>query len=625
MTLTGRGRTGPARRAALSWAVVGAVALGGLASLLWAATNLPGDRLGEVALFFLLAAVSQRMPIPLFRNSSISVGFAIGFGALIALGPAAAILVQLGPGLVLCVTPRVKPLQKMLFNAGSLPLETALAAAVYAGLGGTTRIAHLDAAVLGPTVASAIAFVALNTGMLAAVIALETGASVRAIWTLNYRWLLPNYVGLGLLGLVMGVAAGAVGPTGWLVFAVPLAMAYYSFKLYMVPALQVRRRNEELRAGNARLDLASERLSQRVTELRALDGIGLTLNEALDLGNVLGDIVESALGLVPVRAAAIALADPRTGRLGLAASIGLPPGAAATLVASDGPVARAIGAAAETVLAGATEAEDGTLLVLSLPAGGAASGALAVTFAPGHDLGADERLLLSTLAQQAATAVHNARLYREIEAGYLSTVQAMVQVTDARERYAAGHAERVRAYCAAAAGALRLDAARTGTLELAALFHDLGHVGVPETVLGKPGALTAEEWALVRRHPLLGVSILKQVPRMEAVVPVILQHHERYDGQGYPAGLLGDDASVLAQVLAVADAYEAMTSARPHRPAMSRAQAVAELRAHSGTQFAPRVVEAFIGATEAAVQTAPSAEHSLLRLLRTAPATVAIG
>jgi HD-GYP domain-containing protein (c-di-GMP phosphodiesterase class II) len=239
----------------------------------------------------------------------------------------------------------------------------------------------------------------------------------------------------------------------------------------------------------------------------------------------------------------------------------------------------------------------------------------ALTYAAGHDFGLDERLLLSTLAQQAATAVHNARLYQEIEAGYLSTVQAMVQVTDARERYAAGHAERVRAYCAAAAAALGLGAAPTATLELAALFHDLGHVGIPEAVLGKPGALTAEEWALVRRHPQLGVSILRQVPRMEAVVPVILQHHERYDGQGYPAGLLGDDTGVLAQVLAVADAYEAMTSARPHRAALGRAEAVAELRRGSGTQFSPRVVEAFVRATEAAVEVVPATESTLLRLL----------
>src|SRR4026207_165024 len=100
---------------------------------------------------------------------------------------------------------------------------------------------------------------------------------------------------------------------------------------------------------------------------------------------------------------------------------------------------------------------------------------------------------------------------------------------------------------------------QTATLELAAMSHDIGHIGVPETVLNKPGQLNTEEWEMVRKHPLLGVSILKQVPRMETVIPVILQHHERYDGLGYPEGLLGNDTHALAQILAVADAYEAMT------------------------------------------------------------------
>jgi hypothetical protein len=401
-------------------------------------------------------------------------------------------------------------------------------------------------------------------------------------------------------------------------------MAWYSFKLYMAQTEAVRDRNRQLQLSNAQLDLANSRLSQRVTELAALNRIGLSLNGSLDLGAVLGQILDSALGLVPAQAAAIALADPATGRLAVAASVGLPVGAAAALAQPGGPAAQALGAGREQVVADAAAAGlaalaaagVGAALCVPLRVGAAVGGVFALSYAGAHDFGVDERLLLSTLAQQAATAVHNARLYREIEAGYLSTVQAMVQVTDARERYAAGHAERVRAYCAAAAGALGLAAAQTGALELAALFHDLGHVGVPEAVLGKPGALTAEEWALVRKHPQLGVSILRQVPRMEAVVPVILQHHERYDGQGYPAGLLGDDSSVLAQVLAVADAYEAMTSARPHRGALGRAEAVAELRQHSGTQFSPRVVEAFVRATETAAETAPSAETSLLRLLR---------
>jgi hypothetical protein len=612
------------RRPGLFWVVVSVIAAGGLAALGWAIGHLPADQLGEVALFFVLAAISQRMPVSLFRNSSISVAFALAFAALVYLGPGAGILVQLAPGLVLCVTPYVKPPQKMLFNAGSLPLQTGLAGAVYLALGGAVGPTYLSVALIPPALAATVAFVAANTLLLSLVIALETGSSVGAVWNLNYRWLLPNYVGLGMVGLGMAVAIQAIGPVGLAVFFIPLAMAWYSFKLYMAQTEAVRDRNRQLQLSNAQLDLANSRLSQRVTELAALNRIGLSLNGSLDLGAVLGQILDSALGLVPAQAAAIALADPATGRLAVAASVGLPVGAAAALAQPGGPAAQALGAGREQVVADAAAAGlaalaaagVGAALCVPLRVGAAVGGVFALSYAGAHDFGVDERLLLSTLAQQAATAVHNARLYREIEAGYLSTVQAMVQVTDARERYAAGHAERVRAYCAAAAGALGLAAAQTATLELAALFHDLGHIGVPEAVLGKPGALTAEEWALVRKHPQLGVSILRQVPRMEAVVPVILQHHERYDGQGYPAGLLGDDSSVLAQVLAVADAYEAMTSARPHRGALGRAEAVAELRQHSGTQFSPRVVEAFVRATETAAETAPSAETSLLRLLR---------
>lgn len=412
------------------------------------------------------------------------------------------------------------------------------------------------------------------------------------------------------------MAVRAMGIAGLLVFFIPLVMAYYSFKLYMAQTLEVRRRNDELQLTNAQLDLANSRLNQRVTELAALNRIGLSLNGSLDLGNIL----ESALGLVPAQGAAVALIDPTTNTLSVASSIGLSDAAAQALVGPTGAATRAHSIGDDVVQAQAERAAAaagvGALVAVPLRFNGAASGVFAVTFGAARDISNDERLLLSTLAQQAATAVHNARLYQEIEAGYLSTVQAMVQVTDARERYQQGHAERVRAYCAAVADGMGLDAAQKGTLELAALFHDLGHVGVPESVLNKPGELTSEEWTQVRRHPLLGVSILKQVPRMEAVVPVILQHHERYDGQGYPAGLLGDDSSTLAQVLAVADAYEAMTSARPHRGALSRDEAVAELQKNSGTQFSPRVVDAFVVATERVVETAPSAEHSLLRLLR---------
>jgi GAF domain-containing protein len=615
------GQPRSAARRALSWAVVGVTTFAGIVALATSLPGLPADRLPELGLFILVCAACQRMPVALFRNSSISVAFAVAFAALVYMGPAAATWVQVGAGLVLCVTPYVKPPQKMLFNLTSLPLETALAGLVYVALGGVVAPGYLGWSLLPPALVAITVFVLANTIGLTVVIALETGSSLAAIWTLNYRWLLPNYVGLGLVGLGMAIAVQTIGLIGLAVFLLPLGMAWYSFKLYMAQTAEVRRRNQELQLTNAQLDLANSRLNQRVTELATLNKVGLSLNGSLDLGDVLGEILDSTLKLVPAQATAVALCDPASQQLSIGASIGLPPGADRALLAADGPARRAYEGGVEVVLDSADTVGalvgTGVQAVVALPLrfNGSLGGVFLVTFATARDVGVDERLLLSTLAQQAATAVHNARLYQEIEQGYLSTIQALVQVTDARERYQPGHAERVRAYAVATGRRLGLDDRQLATLELAALFHDLGHVGVPEAALGKDGALTAEEWAMVRRHPLLGVAILRRVPRLEAVAPVILQHHERYDGQGYPAGLLGDDTSPLAQVLAVADAYEAMTSARPHRAALSRSEAVAELRKNSGTQFAPRAVEALLAAVAVGVSVQEAGAAMQLQLL----------
>jgi GAF domain-containing protein len=593
-------------RSALYPPFLAATILGGLGVYAYAAARLPAERLGEVALFALLCGLAQLMPVPLFRNSSMSVAFAVCFAALVYLGPEAAVWVNLASGLVAVVRPRPKPLLKALWNVGALGLAAGVAGAVYAAAGGAARPAALEWALLPPAVLAITAYFFANTGSLAAVIALTSRASLGAVWAVNYRWLAPNYVGMGLIGFGMGTAVAAVGLLGVSLFLIPLAMAWYSFKLYMAKTEEVRRRNAELQLTNAQLDVANARLSQRVGELAALNKIGLSLNGSLDLAHVLGEILGSALQLVPAaQAAAVALAGEDGAPARVAAAAGLPASAAAALAAPGGPAARAFAqnsllalpdtaAAGEAALASAGV---GALVALPLRFGGALGGVFAVTFAGPHELGPDERLLLSTLAEQAATAVHNARLYQEIEQGYLSTVQAMVTVVDARERYAPGHAARVRAYALATAAELGLEARAAATLELAALFHDIGHIGVPEAVLAKAGGLSPAEWAVVRQHPALGAALLKQVPRLEAVLPVIAQHHERYDGQGYPEGRRGQDTHPLAQVLAVADAYEAMTSPRPHRPALSRAAALAELRRGAGTQFAPRVVEAFGRAT----------------------------
>src|SRR3989442_9099130 len=228
-----------------------ATILGGLGLYAYTAARLPAERLGEVALFALLCALAQLMPVPLFRNSSMSVAFAVCFAALVYLGPEAAVWVNLASGLVAVVRPKPKPLLKALWNVGALGLAAGLAGAVYAAAGGAARPAALEWALLPPAVLAITAYFFANTGSLAAVIPLTSKASLGAVWGVNYRWLAPNYVGMGLIGFGMGAAVAAVGPLGVALFLIPLAMAWYSFKLYMAKTEEVRRRNAELSLTNA--------------------------------------------------------------------------------------------------------------------------------------------------------------------------------------------------------------------------------------------------------------------------------------------------------------------------------------------------------------------------------------
>lgn len=179
-----------------------------------------------------------------------------------------------------------------------------------------------------------------------------------------------------------------------------------------------------------------------------------------------------------------------------------------------------------------------------------------------------------------------------------NSIRTFVAIADAREGYRNGHSERIRAYAAAAARELVLPDRQVAILEVAALLHDIGCIGVPESILSKPEPLTSEEWRVIRNHPLLGISIVRHAPQMEAVVPIILQHHERYDGQGYPNRLRGTDTHVLAQILAIAESYEAMTRQRPYRRALTHEEAIAELHRGAGTQYHPMIVEVFIKAAK---------------------------
>jgi HD-GYP domain-containing protein (c-di-GMP phosphodiesterase class II) len=125
-------------------------------------------------------------------------------------------------------------------------------------------------------------------------------------------------------------------------------------------------------------------------------------------------------------------------------------------------------------------------------------------------------------------------------------------------------------------------------------LHDIGKIGVPDNILLKPGALTKKEWEIIKRHPIYAVNILKHVPRLKPIIPIIYHEHERYDGKGYVDGIKGDNIPIESRIIAVADAYEAMTSNRPYRKALSDNKAISRIKDGSGTQFDPKVVKAFL-------------------------------
>lgn len=196
----------------------------------------------------------------------------------------------------------------------------------------------------------------------------------------------------------------------------------------------------------------------------------------------------------------------------------------------------------------------------------------------------------------------NARLQEslaEIEAHSLGTLQALTAAVDAKDAYTARHALAVTDYSVAIGLRLGLDARTLADLERASLLHDIGKIGVPESILSKPSGLTDEEYVVVKRHSDIGADIVESIPFLAKLAPAVRHHHERWDGRGYPDGLAGEAIPVLARILGVADAFDAMTSDRPYRKGMSFELALKELRAGKLSQFCPVATEAMIQALDA--------------------------
>jgi len=180
----------------------------------------------------------------------------------------------------------------------------------------------------------------------------------------------------------------------------------------------------------------------------------------------------------------------------------------------------------------------------------------------------------------------------DTRAAYLGAIRALAATLDARDPYTAGHSERVSAMSVLMGRHMQLSDAELDVLRLGALLHDIGKIGLSDEILRKPGPLTPEEYEQLKRHPGQGARILRQVPFLAPHIPIVELHHERPDGRGYPFGLRGDEIPVAARIVHVADAFDAITSARAYRPARGPAEALAELQRFAGTEFDPVSVEA---------------------------------
>ncbi len=399
-------------------------------------------------------------------------------------------------------------------------------------------------------------------------------------------------------------------------------------------------------AGHAAVALQNAELFERQRRAAArqalLEQISRHLQSTLDIETLIPLILHEVNKAIEAEAQSLWMVNQDTGRLECRFATG--PGAAAikqvTVPMGQGLVGTSVAQQQAIIIPDAQRdprtfraADEQTgqvtrsLMCVPLVLHGQAFGAIeAMNKRDGLMFDADDLDLLRSIANSAGLAIENARLFAELSASYDSTLEALAAALDLRDRQTEGHSRRVVAYTARLAKALGLDEAVIREICRGALIHDIGKIGVPDAVLLKPSALSADERRVIERHPIEGYEMLKDIPYLSDEVEIVLAHQERWDGTGYPHGLRTDAIPLGARLFAVADTFDALTSNRPYRPAQTMAAARAVIAAEAGHQFDPAVVAAFLGVPldeweglRTAVEAEVSARHAR-QPVRTGPA-----
>jgi putative nucleotidyltransferase with HDIG domain len=422
-------------------------------------------------------------------------------------------------------------LHRGVFNAANFALAAAAGSGAYNVLVGNDGG---SAARAGAAFAAGVLYALVNLGLVTGAMSLSERERVGAIWRERIRWATPYYLVSGPLALTLVLAYERVGLVGVAAFTTPPAMMMFAIRQYLAHTAaaveDVRHANDELRRANAALE-------ERNDDLR--------------------ELFEFAGGLAAQahdRDALVRYAEAALERL------------------TGAPV---------RVSAGTADASDEPLV-----AGGHRLGGVRVAE------GERWSRLRDAVLPQLATALESAGLVDRLRKTHLETIAALSRSMEAKDYYTGGHTERVADVAVALARRLGYAGADLDAIEIGALLHDIGKIGIPERILHKPGPLDDEEWQVMKEHPLISEYILAEVELDPIVCQIARSSHERMDGAGYPDGLGGHEIPLAARIVLVADAFDALTSDRPYRPGRDVDAAIAELRAHRGTQFCPEVIDA---------------------------------
>jgi len=352
-----------------------------------------------------------------------------------------------------------------------------------------------------------------------------------------------------------------------------------------------------------------EEMRNKANGLSLLFEIGKDISTILNLKRLFATILERSMQVMKAKGGSLMIYDEEHDRLAIRASVGIAPGTA-TLVQVNSGIAGWVYRNVRPVIISSVENSPlyeknndqsyaGKSLIASpLSIRRKVFGVICLNDRDGRMFTRDDLKLLGALASQAAIAIENVDLYASIRRDYLNAVKALAAAVDAKDHYTHGHSNKVMAYSAMIAKELNLGEKEIEKIKFGALLHDVGKIGISEAVLNKPAKLTPKEFDTIAMHPILGVSIVQNIDSLKDLIPIILYHHERYAGGGYPEGIAGISIPLGARIVGVADSWDVMTSDRAYRKALPHEVAVAELEKCSGTQFDPDVVCALLRALE---------------------------